>query len=73
MTPEMKHEEIRNPDGTMENAKALLRVTNHLDAETDKNPTDSLLFHGPETTVVATTIWRTGSWTVTSVRSHVLR
>ena len=30
----------------MENAKALLRVANHLDADTDKEPTESLLFHG---------------------------
>ena len=29
-----------------ENAKALLRVANHLDAATDKEPTESLLFHG---------------------------
>ena len=30
----------------MENAKALLRVANHLDADTDKEPTQPLLFHG---------------------------
>ena len=46
MTHEMKHEEIRNPDGAMENAKALLRVANHLDADSDKVPADPLLFHG---------------------------
>ena len=30
----------------MENAKALLRVANHLDADSDKEPTEPLLFHG---------------------------
>lgn len=30
----------------MENAKALLRVVNHLDTEADKEVTESLLFHG---------------------------
>ena len=39
----MKH---CNPDGAMENAKALLRVVNHLDAEADKDSTKRLLFHG---------------------------
>ena len=46
MTRDKYHGEIRNPHGAMENAKALLRVANHLDADTDKEPTQPLLFHG---------------------------
>ena len=38
--------EIRNPHGAMENAKALLLVVNHLDADTDKEPIESPLFRG---------------------------
>ena len=42
-----KHQgEIRNPHGAVENAKALLLVVNHLDADTDKQSTESPLFHG---------------------------
>ena len=34
------------PHGAMQNAKALLRVAEHLDADSDQRPTESLLFHG---------------------------
>ena len=46
MTRTKSHGEIRTPHGAMENVKALLRVANHLDADTDKEPPESLLFHG---------------------------
>ena len=46
MTRTKSYGEIRNPHGAMENAKALLRVANHLDADTDTAPTESLLFRG---------------------------
>ena len=46
MTRDKYHGEIRNPHGAMENAKALLCVANHLDADSDKEPTEPLLFHG---------------------------
>ena len=46
MTRARSHGEIRNPLGAIENAKALLRVASHLDADTDKEPTETLLFHG---------------------------
>ena len=46
MTRDKHHGGIRNPHGAMQNAQALLRVANHLDADTDKEPTESLLFHG---------------------------
>ena len=35
-----------NPDGAIENAKALLHVANHLDADLDTKRTEALLFHG---------------------------
>ena len=38
--------ESGNADRAMENAKALLRVADHLDAQTDHEPTGTLLFHG---------------------------
>ena len=46
MAHEKHPEEILNPDGAMENAKALLQVVNHLDADIDKGQTEPLLFHG---------------------------
>ena len=42
----MYHGEVRNPSGAMENAKALLRVAEHLDADSDRGPTELLLVHG---------------------------
>ena len=46
MAHEKHPEEILNPDGAMENVKALLQVVNHLDADIDKGQTEPLLFHG---------------------------
>ena len=40
------HGEILSPHGAMENAKALLLIVNHLDADTDKEPIESPLFRG---------------------------
>ena len=46
MTRHKYHGEVRNPSGAMENAKALLRVAEHLDADSDQSPTEPLLIHG---------------------------
>ena len=46
MTRDKYHGEVRTPHGAMQNAKALLRVAEHLDADSDQRPTESLLFHG---------------------------
>ena len=46
MTRDKYHGAVRNPHGAMENAKALLRVAEHLDAASDPRPTEPLLFHG---------------------------
>ena len=46
MTRDKYHDEVRNPSGAMENAMALLRVAEHLDADSDQRPTEPLLFHG---------------------------
>ena len=41
------HSAICNPNGAMEKAKALLRVADHLDADTHKKRTEPMLFYGP--------------------------
>ena len=46
MTHDKYHGEVRNPHGAVENAKALLHVAEHLDADSDQRPTEPLLFHG---------------------------
>ena len=46
MTHDKYHGEVRNAHGAMENAKALLRVAEHLDADSDQRSTEPLLFHG---------------------------
>ncbi len=46
MAHEKQSEKILNPDGAMDNAKALLEVANHLDAYKDPKLTGPLLFHG---------------------------
>ena len=46
MTRDKYHGEVRSPSGAMENAKALLRVAEHLDADLEQALTDPLLFHG---------------------------
>ena len=43
MTRYKYHGEVHNPGGAMENAKALLRVAEHLDADSDQRPTEHLL------------------------------
>ena len=46
MTRDNHYGGVRNLHGAMENAKVLLRVANDLDTDTDREPTESLLFHG---------------------------
>ena len=52
MTRDKYHGEIRNPHGAMENAKALVRVANHLDADTDKSQRTPETDRGPLRRVV---------------------
>ena len=46
MTRDKYQGEVRSPHRAMENAKSLLRVAEHLDADLDQRPTEPLLFHG---------------------------
>ena len=46
MTRDKYQGQVRSPHGAMENAKGLLHVAEHLDADLDQRPTEPLLFHG---------------------------
>ena len=46
MAHERHRKKLVNPDGAIGNAKALLQVANHLDADLDIERTEALLFHG---------------------------